>query len=552
MPKPIIENSSKKTIHDTPLNISPMKADTNYLHGQLAKEALMRGVFAVRDAVAPTIGPAGHDAIVQMFEWPYSGATNDGAFIAERVKSHDPFEQMGVRLIQEAIGRANKASGDGSTTTCILTAAILEEGQKHEGNLKAELNACLPLILESLDKQTKEVSMDDVWKVATTSAQDEEMGRMIGDIFKEIGKDGVVDWDTSNKEETTYSIKEGIELKNVTFAHESLINAHTIRDRIDNPREGNCIVVLHPQILITKQKIQVLSQLNPYADSLKRNGVNEMVVFCDDIEPMVKSEIELISLGINPRTMQPIEPFKIILLQAPTLWKDWLYEDFALMTGATVFGDGGAAQFKGGASLSWLGTCDKLVAKRDGTYVIGGKDISEHITILKEASKEQREFEKRVEWLNSKGATVKMGARSEVELFYKRMKFDDSRSAAKLALQSGIVTGGGTALAKCVSILPDTTGAKILKKALLAPMNQIYENAGMPIVVEQSVALDSKYGIDVKQRHSVEDMFEAGITDPADVVKNAVKAAISVAGTVLDCDTLIPLEKPEHTPNRYA
>lgn len=489
----------------------------NYLHKDAAKDALLTGIQMVNDAVAPTMGPAGRDAVLAAFEWPYSIITNDGASIAERVKSDDEFEQMGVRLIQEAIGRANKESGDGSTTTCVLTAALLEKGFENPALLKEELNNELPTVLESIDKQTKTITPEEAWKVATVSAQDEEMGKMIGEIYQQIGADGVIDWDNSHTQDTFYEIKEGVELKNVTYLHHSFINAGP-KGSVSNPMLGDRIVVNNPHILISAEKVHTSTQLEPYVSALKREGIREMVLFVDEIEPLALAEIEATGLGFNPRTRQPVEPFKVIVLKAPTLWRDWIIEDFAKMTGATVFGIGLEAQFKGGASLKWLGTCDKIIVRRNGTDVIGTKDISAHMDKLREQAKDHGELEKRIEWLNSRAAVVKMGARSEVELTHKRLKFEDAKNAAKLALKHGVVLGGGIALRNA----SEEVSGETMRYALNAPMRTIEKNGAK---------------IDEKELET------NGIYDPAIVVKNAVSAAVSVASTVLNCETLVPLNR---------
>ena len=207
------ENSSKETTLDSTSSTVPV---VNYKRRIEARDSLIRGVNAVNDAVAPTIGPDGRDALLGAFEWPYSVATNDGASIAEKVKCEDPYENMGANLMKEAIGRANKESGDGSTTTCILTAAVLKEGSKYADittvDFKKELNAVLPTVLKGIDKQTRKVEPEDLWKVATTSAQDEEMGKLIGEIYNKIGKEGVISWEPSPREGTEYEIKDGVEL----------------------------------------------------------------------------------------------------------------------------------------------------------------------------------------------------------------------------------------------------------------------------------------------------------------------------------------------------
>ena len=516
------ENSSKETTLDSTSSTVPV---VNYKRRIEARDSLIRGVNAVNDAVAPTIGPDGRDALLGAFEWPYSVATNDGASIAEKVKCEDPYENMGANLMKEAIGRANKESGDGSTTTCILTAAVLKEGSKYADittvDFKKELNAVLPTVLKGIDKQTRKVEPEDLWKVATTSAQDEEMGKLIGEIYNKIGKEGVISWEPSPREGTEYEIKDGVELKGVGFAHQTFINANA-QGTVSDPRKGDRIIVNNPHILMSAEKISNASQLEPYVRGLAQQGVREMVLFCDEIDPIALAEIELTGLGMD-KFGNPRQAFRIIVLKAPTLWKDWIYEDFAYMTGATVFGIGQQAQFKGGASLAWLGTCDKLIARRGGTDVIGTRDMQDYIKTLEEASFDHQEFTKRVEWLNSKAAVVHMGARSEVELTYRRLKFDDAKNAARMALKGGIVIGGGYALANVASSLGDSFGAKILKEALVAPFNQIEANSHEKMAAEDE--LDAK-----------------GIYDPADVVKNAVKAAVSVAGTVLNCSTLLPYE----------
>lgn len=513
------ETSSKSGTQDSD---SSTVSNVNYLSDGEARKALILGVTAVNDAVRRTIGPKGRDSLLGAFEWPYSIATNDGASIAEKVKCSDPYQNMGANLIKEAIGRANKESGDGSTTTCVLTAAILEEGMKYANSdidFKAELNACLPSILESIEKQTRHVTPDELWKVAATSAQDEEMGKLIGEIYQKIGKEGVISWEPAPHDGTTYEIKDGVELRGVGFVHPTFVNANA-HGPVNDPRKGDRIIVNDANILISAEKISNSSQLEPYVSGLLRNGIKEMVLFCDEIDPIALAEIELTGLGID-KFGQPAKQFRIIVLRAPTLWKDWIYEDFAYMTGATIFGAGLQAQFRGGASLSWLGKAEKLIVKRGSTDVIGTKDLTDYIATLKEASFDHQEYEKRVEWLNSKAAVVKMGARSEVELTYKRLKFDDAKNAAKMALKGGVVPGAGYALKNVV--LPEGPGATILKEALQAPFRQIEENAGQPLSPEKI-------------------LVEKGVEDPADVVKNAVKAAISVAGTVLNCSTIIPYE----------
>jgi chaperonin GroEL len=227
--------------------------------------------------------------------------------------------------------------------------------------------------------------------------------------------------------------------------------------------------------------------------------------------------------------------FKTLIIKAPTLWKDWLFEDFARITGATVVDPAAGTSLKQFA-MSWLGTCDKLITTKDETRVIGIKDISEYVEQLSQGSDEDK---LRASWLQTKVATLKLGANSESELSYVRLKAEDARNAAYLALQDGIVPGGGVALMQAADALPDTVGGRILHKALYAPITQIITNAG---VDHEKVMLLYGEGFDARTKEVV-NMWDAGIVDPVRVVKNSVKNAISVAGTVLTTQVVINLPK---------
>lgn len=512
---------------------------SNYVKGAEARERLMAGVMAGNEAVAMSYGAKGKDAIIEVLETPHSIITNDGLSILEKVQVDDLVANVGLNLLKESVSRANKQSGDGSTTACILTAAILEEGQKYVDSgedIKQSLFDALPAVLKSIDDQTRPITPEEIGKVATISAQSEEMGQMIQDIFRQIGKDGIVDWGNSYSPDTSFEIKDGVELKGVGFAANWMANENA-KGETANPFEADRAVIKNPRILLTQEKISTVEQLEPYVKALTAEGVHEMVVFFDDIDQTLMNTFALIYLAGS----QKYGKFKFIFLKAPTLWKDWVYEDFALMTGATIIGTNGATWKT--PSLTYLGTCEKLVAFRSHTNVIGTKDLTEHIQRLKDGSKAYPDLAARAEWLNSKSAVVKLGARSEVELTHKRYKLEDAANAAKIALQAGIVAGGGVCLLNASkSVDTSTVGGKILKEALQAPIRQIIANAGHP----EKFYLGGENGFNAKSGKIV-NMFDAGIVDPALIPKNAISSAISVAGTVLACDVVIPLDKTQQT-----
>lgn len=295
-----------------------------------------------------------------------------------------------------------------------------------------------------------------------------------------------------------------------------------------NDGKGKSVTMLVPKVLITKEKISTITQIDPIFKTLHGQGVNELVIFCDDIDPSVSEYIA----GAH---MQGV--FKTLVIKAPTLWKDWLFEDFAKITGATIVNPVTGLSLKK-LQMNHLGTCDKIVTTKEETVVIGIQDITAHIKALEENKNDDSML--RLAWLKTKAAVLKIGANSEVELRYKYLKAEDARNASYLALKGGVVVGGGVALLNASKKLPDTIGGKILGVALEAPIRQIMKNAGH--AEPELDKLGGNKGFDAKKDMYV-DMWKEGIVDPAIVVKNAIKNAISVAGTVLTAKVAITKAK---------
>jgi chaperonin GroEL len=488
-----------------------------------AREALMRGVSAVASAVKGTLGAAGHNAILERSVNPGHIVTNDGVSIAHDVKMEDPVENIGANLAKEISQRSDKESGDGTTTSIVLLEAILKEGIKAEGSpmeIKRSLDECLPIILKSIDEQKKEISVDEVASVAAVSAESDVLGNLLQQIYQEIGKDGIVELDNSNTFDTFYEIKEGVRLRNSGYIAPYMAN------------EGTRAIYKKPRILIAKAKIGTLTDVDGLFQALNGEGVNEIVIFCDEIDPTVLSALAFThQRGI----------FKTLIIKAPTLWKDWIFEDFSKITGANIV-DGLTTTWKS-VTTKDLGTCDKLITSKEETSVIGIKDVSEHIKNLEELGKQDDQQLIRASWLQTKAAVLKLGANSESELSYIRLKAEDARNACHLALKDGVVPGGGVALWNASIHLPDSVGGDILRDALKRPLWQIINNTGddKDVIYFPS----SSHGYDANTGEIV-DMWEAGILDPALVVKNAIKNAISVAGTVLTSRVII-INKQEKT-----
>lgn len=491
-----------------------LKKHDNIFSDKEAREKLIAGIQKGVDAIKVSYGAAGSNAIIESDLLPYHLISNDGKTILDSIKLADPVENIGLNILKEVAKKTDAESGDGRKTSIILTGAILAEGLKHKGSpmeLKRSLDECLPIILKSLDDQTKEITVKEVGKIAEIASESKELGVIYGNIYETIGKDGIVEIDNSGMSDTFFTVTEGVRLIGCGFNYSYMANED----------KGRKAVYKFPKVLITKQKISNIYDLDKILKSVSEKGINELVIFCDEIDVSVSQALAFLHNGMTPDG-RSVPPFKTLVIKAPTLWKDWLFEDFAKITGATIIE---SAQGRTLKSFRYddLGYCDKIVASKDETIVLGTQDISEHIQKLEEENTDDSKI--RIARLKTKTAILKLGANSESELSYLRGKALDGRNAAYLALNGGVVSGGGIALmnsswelpvkdGKTKNTIEHTVGAEILQKALAYPHKQILENSG-------------KTGV------------ESGIQDPAKVVKTAITNALSVASTILTTRTVI-------------
>lgn len=511
----------------------------NLITGKEAQAKLIAGADKVADAVKGTLGAAGYNGLLERQVQPFSETTNDGVSIADAIQLADPVENMGANIMKEIGKRADKQSNDGTTTAITIAQAILHEGMNaicSPMQLKRELEECLPIIEAALDVQKKDITVDDVGTVATISAEDPTIGVMIQEIYQQIGKDGILFRDFSKTFKDHYSIGKGIKIMDAGFA------SPYMAEMSQDGRPLNVAQLANPKILITKQKINSGRELEKLLRNLN-DGSNlypstkELVIFTDDFDPLVIPYL----VGTRIKT-----GFKTVLIKMPVLWKDWWFEDLAAMTGATIV-DGVGITLNKNFKPEYLGTVENIVIDKNDTFIEGIQDISEHIKSLESPDgKTDGEIDNgkiRIARMNQKTARYFVGAPTDQALSYRKLKVEDACGAAYQALQGGIVAGGGVALLNCFFSLPDTIGGKILKKALEAPARQIRANAGYdPINYfyggKDVMGFDAKTGRDV-------DMFKAGIIDPANVVKNSVRNAISVAAQILTVKVVTFFPKPE-------
>ncbi len=487
------------------------KKRDNIYSDKEARTKLISGIDKTVDCIKSSYGASGSNVVIEDSLYPFHRIVNDGKTIVQSIKLIDSVENMGANIVREVADKSDKESGDGRKTTMILLQAILKEGLKSKEDpmtIKKSLDECLPIILKSIDDQTKEITVNEVGQIASTASESETLGNIFQEIYQKIGKDGIIELDNSGISDTFYDITEGVRLLNCGYQYPYMATEDKGRKAIYN----------FPYVLITKQKISSIKELDSILRQVDNKGKGELVIFCDDIDMSVSQSLAFLHNGTTPDG-HSIKPFKTLVIKAPTLWKDWLFEDFAKITGATIV-DAGQGHTLKNFQFSWLGYCDKIISSKDETVVLGTRDISEHIQVLSEQNTDDSKI--RIARLKTKTAILKLGANSESELSYVRAKALDARNSCYLALNGGVVEGAGVSLVTVTDELLhfDTAGGQILRQALCYPYLQIKEN----------MDIDTLDEID-------------NIQDSAIVVKNAVTNALSVASMVLTAKCVITQAK---------
>lgn len=507
-----------------------------------ALEKLSAGVHSCASVVMGTMGPKGKNVLIQSKLEPGHRLTNDGATIIQSMQMEDQIENMGLNFLKEAVSRSNNNSGDGSSTTVCLLSSILSEGMK-TGNstleIKESLDECLPLIEQSIKKQTKEITVDDIPAVARIAGEDEELAQMLGEVYKTIGKDGIIHLEGSGSYETSFKLTEGVRFKDTGYLSPYMAYNEDASDKAQET--GRSVWELtskaeykNPTILVTKNKIEHTKDIDPILQALIARGDKTLVIYTMDMG----SDVARLLIELQK---EPKRSINILIIKAATLWAPYVFEEFANVTGATIIEDAAGTSLGNKFRLDWLGTCDTLISEKNETILIGTKDISDHIRELEEEG--SNDSKQRLAWLNTKTAVLKLGAKSETELSYRLLKAEDSIYSSKLSLQYGIVPGGGVALRNAIEDMPETIGGNIMRNALIAPITQIMLNAGYELESNRirSISPESKnMGYDAKTDEIV-DMVEAGIIDSSSVVLNAVRNSLGIASTLLTTSSVITL-----------
>jgi len=504
----------------------------------------MKGVQRASDAVAVTLGTSGANSVIEVIESPGHFVSNDGATILSRIRFEDPLEEMGRKILLEAVGRANRASGDGSSTATVLTAAILEEGVKHIGEvapmeIKRSLDACLPLIEKSLKAQKKDlidaegnIDFKLLEQVASISAEDESIGKMIAEIYGKIGKEGIINWEASKTNEDSYSLGSGLKIDGATYVSRYMCD-------FINGEYTKQATLEAPYVLLAKAKMTGQYEMEKLIAELQDKGVKELAIFCDEMDaPMINSFV----LARAPQTLG----MRFVVIKMPTVFNDDWWEDLEKATGGRIISASTGIRMKD-AKMEFLGVVGKIVVTPEDTFIDGVASMKDHIRSLEAEGTELSLA--RAARLNTKTAKYCVGGISESGLAYRRLKVEDAINSAWCAMQHGIVAGGGAALQHSANALDiynkENIGAVILNEALRTPQKQIIKNSSgdykelMP-KMGGNLSFNSKTG-------KVVDMFEAGIVDSYDVVLGAVKNAIGVASGILTCGTVVLLPRQEES-----
>lgn len=511
---------------------------------QDAQKALKEGVDAVADTVKVTLGPRGRNvALDRGFGGPT--ITNDGVSIAREISLEDKFENMGAEIVKEVASKANDMAGDGTTTAVVLTQAIVEEGLKRTSMganpvlVRKGIEAAAEDVVKELGKIAKIVQgKDEIRQVATISAESEEMGKTIADTIDKVGKDGVVTVEESQSFGIESEVVEGMQFD------KGYVSPYMITDTERMEAEFK-----DAPIIITDKKVSNVQEILPLLEKLAQAGKKDVVLIAEDVEGEA-----LATFVVNKLR----GAFNVLAVKAPGYGdrKKEMLEDIAITTGGTVIAEEVGLDFEK-ADLGMLGSASKVIATKDNTTIVGGKGkkaaIADRVAQLKaQSAKSDSKFDRekldeRTAKLSGGVAVIKVGAATETEMKYLKDKIEDAVNATKAAIEEGIVSGGGSALAFVSGKMLKAqkpgnsefdTGYLILLKALTAPLMQIAENAGRDdgAVIVQEIQKKAGHGYDASD-DSVEpkivDMYAEGIIDPVKVTRSGVQNAASAAAVLL-------------------
>ncbi len=520
-------------------------------YGVDARKALEAGVNKLADTVRVTLGPKGRNVVLDK-SYGAPLITNDGVTIAKEIELADPYENMGAQLVKEVATKTNDAAGDGTTTATVLAQAMINEGMK---NLAAGAN---PIVMrkgmkkatdaavESIKNMKKDVkSQADIARVAAISSADDEVGQMVADAMEKVSKDGVITIEESKTMKTELDLVEGMQFDR------GYVSAYMATDM-----EKMEAVLDNPYILITDKKISNIQEILPLLEQLVQSG-SKLLIIAEDIEGEA-----LTTLIVNKLR----GTFTVVGVKAPGYGdrRKEMLKDIAILTGGTVISEELGLELKD-TTMDQLGRAKSVKVQKENTIIVDGcgdsKAIADRVAQIKAQIEEttsdfdREKLQERLAKLAGGVAVIRVGAATEAEMKEAKLRMEDALSAAKAAVEEGIIAGGGSAyvhaaadVQKVVDTLEgdEKTGARIVLKALEAPLFHIAANAGLEgsVIINKVKESPVGVGFDAYNEKYV-DMVEAGILDPAKVTRSALQNATSVASTLLTTESAVANIKEE-------
>ena len=513
--------------------------------GEDARKSLLEGVNKLANTVKVTLGPKGRNVVLdKSFGAPL--ITNDGVTIAKEIELEDKFENMGARLVKEVSTKTNDVAGDGTTTATVLAQSMIKEGVKNVAAgadpmaIKRGIDKAVNTAVEGLKQISSTVNgKDDIARVASISANNEEVGKLIADAMEKVSKDGVITIEESKTSNTELNVVEGMQFDKGYLSPYMVTDTEKMEAVLDNP-----------YILLTDKKISNIQEILPLLEALMQES-GKLLIICDDMEGEALSTLILNKLrGV----------LNVVAVKAPGFGdkRKAMLQDIATLTGAEVITADLGLELKD-TTIAQLGKAKQVKVQKENTIIVDGsgdkQQIADRVAQIKaQIAETQSEYDKeqlqeRLAKIAGGVAVIGVGAATEVEMKDKKLRIEDALSATKAAVEEGIVAGGGTAL---VNVIPNVEklieslqggeklGAEIVLKSLEEPVKQIAINAGLEpaVILEKVKNSEVGIGFDAAKEEYV-DMKKTGIVDPTKVTRSALQNAASIASMVLTTESLV-------------
>lgn len=532
-------------------------------HGDDARQQLLKGVEKLADAVRVTMGPKGRNVLLEK-KYGAPNITNDGVTIAREIELEDAVENMGAQLVKEVANKTNDVAGDGTTTATVMAHAIIKEGLHHMTNnnvnpmlLKKGIHDAVDVVVKALDHMKKDInSKEEMAQVATISAQNPEVGKLVAEVFEKVGHEGVVQVEEGQTMGLSIEMVEGMQFDNGYISPYMITDTTRMEAVFDDAF-----------ILITDKKISSVKEILPLLEGMAQAGKKNMVIIAEDVEGEA-----LATLVVNKLR----GAFNTLAIKAPGFGdrRKAMLQDIAVLTGGRVISEEVGLKLEN-ATLEDLGRAHKVVSTKDHTTVVGGKghkdSIEQRVNAIKaeyQASTsdfDKEKLQERLAKLTGGVAVIKVGAATEVELKEQKYRLEDALNSTRAAMEEGIVIGGGAALFQASQKInlddfkneEERLGAEIVKGALGYPVAQIAKNAGVDGLTIQNklveawksnpnMGYDATTAINAPADEQIVDMFKAGIIDPKKVTRSALENAASAAAMFLTTEAVVTdIPKPE-------